>query len=407
MRTVLHVGLALCLFATAMTGRAPLIQYSVATSPLNSGVKSIPPAEGAQVGVAHPVVVTFNGPINPANRAGAERSVAVTSMPAMTGHYEWLASNVVQWVPDHYWPAHSTIALSVGGRFAEFKTGPAVVGVADISDHTFTVTIDGMGAGSPIPLPSPALRAHAGDQCGAIRLDFLRQRVRRDTARRRLDRVPSRQRVGKRRRRFGLDTDQSGTALIPGRDAADQAAAADSYQHSVQRWCLMLELEADRCLPEHGLRLVKGVDRQRPAVTLKVLARGESVGVAITDHPQRGAIGRNQLPLARRADAGHENRCLLSHASRGISNRAAMIAAGRRDDTGCGNLAREQMGERTTRLERSGVLQIFLLEHEGDARQAEVIAIDLQHRRLADVTAQPLRRLTYLHCRQCDGHGCS
>ena len=144
MRTVLHVVLALCLFATAMTGRAPLIQYSVATSPLNSGVKSILPAEGAQVGVAHPVVVTFNGPINPANRAGAERSVAVTSMPAMTGHYEWLASNVVQWVPDHYWPAHSTIALSVGGRFAEFKTGPAVVGVADISDHTFTVTIDGV-----------------------------------------------------------------------------------------------------------------------------------------------------------------------------------------------------------------------------------------------------------------------
>ena len=64
------------------------------------------------------------------------------------------------------------------------------------------------------------------------------------------------------------------------------------------------------------------------------LARGESVGVAITDHPQRGAIGCNQLPLAGRADAGHENRCLLSHASRGISNRAAMIAAGRRDDTG-------------------------------------------------------------------------
>ena len=31
----------------------------------------------------------------------------------MTGHYEWLASNVVQWVPDHYWPAHSTIKLTV------------------------------------------------------------------------------------------------------------------------------------------------------------------------------------------------------------------------------------------------------------------------------------------------------
>ena len=153
MRTVLHVVLALCLFATAMTGRAPLIQYSVATAPLNSGVKSVLPAAGTQVGVAHPIVVTFNGPINPANRIAAERGIAVTTMPATTGHYEWLASNQVQWVPDQYWPAHSTIAMSVNGRFAEFKTGPAVVGVADISDHTFTVTIDGMGAGSPIPLP--------------------------------------------------------------------------------------------------------------------------------------------------------------------------------------------------------------------------------------------------------------
>jgi hypothetical protein len=35
------------------------------------------------------------------------------------------------------------VALSVGGLSTDFKTGPAVVGVADISDHTFTVSIDG------------------------------------------------------------------------------------------------------------------------------------------------------------------------------------------------------------------------------------------------------------------------
>ncbi len=65
----------------------------------------------------------------------------------MTGKYEWINSEVAQWVPDRFWPAHSTIALSVGGASAEIKTGPAVLGVADISDHTFTVSVDGVPSG--------------------------------------------------------------------------------------------------------------------------------------------------------------------------------------------------------------------------------------------------------------------
>jgi len=163
MRTVLHVVLAVFVLAALAIGRPPRVEYSVATAPLKSGVKSILPAQGAQVGVAHPIVVTFNGPVAAAGRGAAERSIPIVSTPAMTGHYEWLESSVVQWVPDHYWPAHSTVMLSVGGRPAEFKTGPAVVGVADISDHTFTVTVDGMGAGSPIPLPSPHHLPHFGE----------------------------------------------------------------------------------------------------------------------------------------------------------------------------------------------------------------------------------------------------
>ena len=67
----------------------------------------------------------------------------------MTGKFEWLDNDVVQWVPDRFWPAHSTVALSVGGLATNFATGPAVVGVANISDHTFTVSIDGVDAGPP------------------------------------------------------------------------------------------------------------------------------------------------------------------------------------------------------------------------------------------------------------------
>jgi lipoprotein-anchoring transpeptidase ErfK/SrfK len=59
------------------------------------GVASVLPADGAVVGVAHPVVVTFTAPV--IDRGAAERSIHVTSPGNMAGHFEWPESNVVQW----------------------------------------------------------------------------------------------------------------------------------------------------------------------------------------------------------------------------------------------------------------------------------------------------------------------
>jgi len=129
-----------------------------AANPLyNPVIASVRPTRGDVVGVAHPVGVTFNAPV--ADKRAAERAIDITSTPAMTGKFEWLDNKVVQWVPDRYWPAHSTIALSVGGLATNFATGPAVVGIANISDHSFTVSIDGVDAGR---LPSAHHRAHWG-----------------------------------------------------------------------------------------------------------------------------------------------------------------------------------------------------------------------------------------------------
>lgn len=124
-------------------------------------IASVLPTRGEVVGVAHPVVVTFTAPI--ADRRAAERAIAIKSAPAMTGKFEWLDNDVVQWVPDRFWPAHSTVALSVAGLSLEFATGPAVIGVASISDHTFTVSIDGVEAGPPSTLPAPHHRPHWGE----------------------------------------------------------------------------------------------------------------------------------------------------------------------------------------------------------------------------------------------------
>ncbi|MCV7028435.1 L,D-transpeptidase [Mycobacterium sherrisii] len=124
-------------------------------------IASVLPTSTRAVGIAHPVVVTFRAPVT--NRPAAEQALKVTSTPPMTGNYEWLDNKTVQWKPDRYWPAHSTIALTVEGQPTQIKTGPAVIGIASIAEHTFTVSIDGVETGPPQSLPAPHHRPHFGE----------------------------------------------------------------------------------------------------------------------------------------------------------------------------------------------------------------------------------------------------
>jgi lipoprotein-anchoring transpeptidase ErfK/SrfK len=129
----------------AVTGAATLLLVAstgIGTSavPQPTSVANISPAPGDVVGVAHPVTVTFVGPV--ADRAAAERSIVFSSPSTSSGTFAWLGDEVVRFTPDGLWPAHSTISLSVGGAKASFQTGAAVVGVADLDAYTFTVSID-------------------------------------------------------------------------------------------------------------------------------------------------------------------------------------------------------------------------------------------------------------------------
>jgi lipoprotein-anchoring transpeptidase ErfK/SrfK len=112
----------------------------VAAVPPQLAVANIAPAAGDMVGVAMPVTVTFAGPV--ANRAAAERAISFSSPKTPAGTFTWLADDAVQFTPTGFWPAHSTISVSVGGAKTSFGTNAAVVGVADIDAHTFTVSID-------------------------------------------------------------------------------------------------------------------------------------------------------------------------------------------------------------------------------------------------------------------------
>ncbi|MDH6195504.1 lipoprotein-anchoring transpeptidase ErfK/SrfK [Mycobacterium frederiksbergense] len=162
MRAVVQCALALVVVAMTVPVGTDRVDTAAVSLPLTSDIESIAPSEGAVVGVAHPVVVTFTKPVT--NRSAVERAIGVKSTPARTGKFEWVDNNVAQWVPDQYWPSHSTVKLSVAGMRTEFQTGPAVIGVASISKHTFTVTIDGVGEEPPVPLPAPHHLPHSGEE---------------------------------------------------------------------------------------------------------------------------------------------------------------------------------------------------------------------------------------------------
>ena len=137
-RVLAATGLAVLATAACV----PTSLAAVAPSMAGASVASVQPVNGQTVGVAHPIIVTFTRPV--ADRAAAERSVEVTSPREMSGRFEWLSDTVLQWTPDEFWPAHSQISLLAGGVRRTFGTGATVLGVASISAHTFTVSIDGV-----------------------------------------------------------------------------------------------------------------------------------------------------------------------------------------------------------------------------------------------------------------------
>lgn len=129
---------------TAIVMAASGATGSAAVAPRTPGltVASIEPVNGQVVGVAYPVVVGFTEPV--VDRGAAERAIDITSSKQMPhGQFTWLNDRVVQWVPEDFWPAHTTVRVTAGPLSTDFEIGAAVVGVADISAHTFTVSIDG------------------------------------------------------------------------------------------------------------------------------------------------------------------------------------------------------------------------------------------------------------------------
>jgi lipoprotein-anchoring transpeptidase ErfK/SrfK len=169
-RAVRYLFVVAAITLMAMTGWGTPSLAAVSVPEPAPRVASILPPSGAVVGIAHPVVVTFTAPVR--NRRAAERAIHVTSPSNTPGHFEWTNSNIVQWVPNQYWPPHTRVSVGVQalddpdgpvdpgaapgpvdpgatpgpvvpGGTRVFETGPGLRGVASISAHTFTVSRNG------------------------------------------------------------------------------------------------------------------------------------------------------------------------------------------------------------------------------------------------------------------------
>lgn len=139
-RETLRFALVLAISVlTITTGPPAPASAAVAATP----VTGVVPAQGDVVGVAHPVDITFGGPVS---RHAVERSIRVTDPKDIAVQFDWLTSDTLRVTPQQFWPAHSTIRLAVGDTPLNFNTGAEVVAVADISAHTFVVSVDGVVA---------------------------------------------------------------------------------------------------------------------------------------------------------------------------------------------------------------------------------------------------------------------
>ncbi|MFD3539568.1 Ig-like domain-containing protein [Streptomyces sp. NPDC058662] len=137
-------------------------------SPENSFVGSFIPDEGQTVGVGMPVSITFNKPIKDQKAVQSAITVSSSSGQEVVGH--WFGSQRLDFRPEKYWQANSTVTLKlalegvqgapgvqgVQSKTVTFKIGRSQVSTVDAKTKKMTVTRDGavlktipISAGSP------------------------------------------------------------------------------------------------------------------------------------------------------------------------------------------------------------------------------------------------------------------
>lgn len=110
-------------------------------APANFSTPSLNPGNSEVVGVAQPIIISFDESIG--DRAAAERAIDVTSTPAVDGSFYWTSNSQVRWKPTEFWPAHTQVSVEAGDATSNFSIGDSLITVADDATKTITVTRNG------------------------------------------------------------------------------------------------------------------------------------------------------------------------------------------------------------------------------------------------------------------------
>lgn len=109
-------------------------------------------------GVGQPIVVNFDD--NVSDRAAAEKSLQVTTVPHVDGAWHWFGDREVHWRPQEYWKPGSKVTVNAnlygtnlgggiygqGNTSASFTVGPSKIAIADDSTYHMKAIIDGQEA---------------------------------------------------------------------------------------------------------------------------------------------------------------------------------------------------------------------------------------------------------------------
>lgn len=120
--------------APTTSTQQPLVRANFSTPSLN-------PAGGETVGVAQPVIISFQDVID--DKKMAEKAIRVTTTPAVEGSYRWVGNKELRWKPNEFWPAKTKVSVQAGSATSNFTIGQSWIATADDNTHTITVTVDG------------------------------------------------------------------------------------------------------------------------------------------------------------------------------------------------------------------------------------------------------------------------
>ncbi len=130
---------------------------------------------GGTVGVAMPIVVSFDVPVT--DKAAFQKHMTVTATPAHEGTWSWFSSTEAHWRPKELWKAGTQVAINVdvnsvaagNGTYGQksvtgtMTIGRSVILNCDLASHQMSVVIDGAVARTiPITGGKPGFLSRSG-----------------------------------------------------------------------------------------------------------------------------------------------------------------------------------------------------------------------------------------------------